>query len=480
MNIQENQQDNTMPIYLTVPSIVILSFISMPAPPLMLGVIALVILRNKELKKLDEKNQTFNQSLKNQQNELRKDYNNLLEKQDFVDDMLSKKDDIQKEADIYAQKFESTKEDMQQEINKYKDKLKSIKEDIYFEYIETDEYEDLTSEEVGNELSILRLEQKELVKDDNALDINIDGTKSHINNLSKKILRSFNNESEQIILKVTEKNIETSRNRLIKSFEQINKLYAKDGIQITTDYLNSKLEEMTLVYNYELKKEQEKEIQRAIKEQMVEEEKVRKEVDNEKKKIEKEEKQFKGEVDKLMKYLQKTDDDIEKTLYADKIRELEEKIGLLEKDKENVLQREQNTRAGFVYIISNIGSFGENIYKIGMTRRLEPMDRIKELSSASVPFSFDVHAMIFSEDAPTLENDLHKAFKDYEVNKVNPRKEFFNVNLDQIESVVKEKYNNTVDFIKAPKFSEYLESFNISEQILKSKDQSVPALENEA
>ena len=91
-----------------------------------------------------------------------------------------------------------------------------------------------------------------------------------------------------------------------------------------------------------------------------------------------------------------------------KIKELEEKIKVLEKDKQNVLERETNTRAGYVYIISNIGSFGKDVYKIGMTRRLEPMDRISELSSASVPFPFDVHALIFSEDAPALENTLHK------------------------------------------------------------------------
>src|SRR5699024_8520882 len=103
------------------------------------------------------------------------------------------------------------------------------------------------------------------------------------------------------------------------------------------------------------------------------------------------------------------------------------KLDALQKDKDNVLQREQNTRAGFVYIISNIGSFGEQVYKIGMTRRLEPMDRIAELSSASVPFPFDVHAMIFSDDAPALETILHQHFDAQRVNRINPRKEFFRI-----------------------------------------------------
>src|SRR5699024_8637380 len=135
-------------------------------------------------------------------------------------------------------------------------------------------------------------------------------------------------------------------------------------------------------------KEQEKEQQKAIKEQMIEEEKVRREIEKQKAKIEKDQTQCTNEINKLMSYMQKSSNDIEKQLYIDKIRELEDKLKDLEKDKATVLEREANARAGFVYVISNVGSFGENIYKIGMTRRLEPMDRIKELSSASVPFEF--------------------------------------------------------------------------------------------
>lgn len=406
-----------------------LAFISFPLPPLLLGVIILINSRKKKLKVLEERYALFES---NQQD---------------VNEILSRKNIIEKE-------IESSKKEL---IN--------LQEDILFEYIETNLYDDLTSEEINNELSLLKLDQKELVKNNDALVINIDAKQSIINNLSKKILRCFNTESDQIIYNVTVKNIDASRNKVIKSFEQINKLFEKSGVALTKEYLNSKLEEMNLSYNFVLKKEQEKEIQKAIKEQMIEEEKVRKEIETEKKKLEKEEKQFKGEVEKLMAYLKKSDSEVEKNLYADKIKELEEKINLLEKDKENILNREQNTRAGFVYIISNVGSFGENIYKIGMTRRLEPMDRVKELSSASVPFSFDVHAMIFSEDAPALETELHKTFRKYEVNKVNPRKEFFNVSLDKIEHVVKDKYSETVDFIKAHKSSEYLESLNVNKQI---------------
>jgi len=157
--------------------------------------------------------------------------------------------------------------------------------------------------------------------------------------------------------------------------------------------------------------------------------------------------------------------EVEKQLYVDKIRELEEKLKLLEKDKENVLEREQNTRAGFVYIISNIGSFGEDVFKIGMTRRLEPMDRIKELGSASVPFNFDVHAIIFSEDAPGLETVLHQTFKAHQVNKVNPRKEFFNIDLKQIEAIVKENHSAVVQFVEVPEAFDYRESMRIANEL---------------
>ena len=193
---------------------------------------------------------------------------------------------------------------------------------------------------------------------------------------------------------------------------------------------------------------------------MVEEEKVRREIEKQKAKIEKEEKQFQNEITKLMSYMQKSTE-AEKQLYIDKIRELEDKLKQVEADKENVLEREQNTRAGYVYVISNIGSFGDNVYKIGMTRRLEPMDRVKELGDASVPFEFDVHAMIFSDDAPALETILHNTFKNKQVNKVNPRKEFFRVKLDEIEKVVKENFNATVTFTKIAEAAQYRESLKL-------------------
>ena len=127
--------------------------------------------------------------------------------------------------------------------------------------------------------------------------------------------------------------------------------------------------------------------------------------------------------------------------------------------------REANQKAGYVYVISNIGAFGNDVYKIGMTRRLNPQDRIDELGGASVPFKFDIHAMIFSDDAPALEAALHRAFENRKVNMANGRKEFFNVTLDEIKKVINANYDKTVDFIDIPPAQQYRESLKLKEKI---------------
>ncbi len=331
------------------------------------------------------------------------------------------------------------------------------------QYIFSD-YNGLTSEECKNKLTLLKNEEQAAIKASTVYKISGTGSKKEQNDNAKQIIRCFNSECDNILLNLSSKNIDASRNKIVKSFETLNKIFAVDGIQITQSLLQFKLDELNLVYAYELKKEQEKEQQKAIKEQMIEEEKVRREIERQKAKLEKDQTQCSNEINKLMGYMQKTQSDVEKQLYIDKIKELEDKLQQLEADKATVLEREANARAGYVYIISNIGSFGENVYKIGMTRRLEPMDRIKELGSASVPFEFDVHAMIFSDDAPALETALHQKFEKQSVNRVNLRKEFFKVSLDEIEAVVKEKYNNTVIFTRVPVAKEYNETLAILQQ----------------
>lgn len=198
-------------------------------------------------------------------------------------------------------------------------------------------------------------------------------------------------------------------------------------------------------YEYYVKKEQEKSEQAALREQMRQEAEERKLLKEERKKIELEEVKYHNEITKIEEQLIDADDEKTAQLNA-RILELQKQLDDVEHKKEDVINR-QNGKAGNVYVISNIGSFGENVFKIGMTRRIDPMERVKELSSASVPFPFDIHSFIFSDDAVALESKLHTNLNENRVNKVNLRKEFFNVTLDELETLV-EGIDSTAEFNK--------------------------------
>jgi len=283
----------------------------------------------------------------------------------------------------------------------------------------------------------------------------------------KLLLRSFNNECDASILKVKFNNIKSIEKKITKAFEILNNLGQRMSIVISADYLNLKLSELYLCYEYQIKKQEEKEEQRRIREQMREEAKVQKEIEEMKAKIEKEEKHFNQAMSSTNELLQKAKTDAERELLRNELTNIQEKLSGIEKDKQDILYREQQTRAGYVYIISNIGSFGENVYKIGVTRRLDPQERVDELGDASVPFYYDVHAMIFSDDAPSLENALHKAFDDRRLNKINLRREFFHVKLEEIEELVKRNFNKPVEFTKLAEAAQYRQSVSVQADFAK-------------
>ena len=189
-----------------------------------------------------------------------------------------------------------------------------------------------------------------------------------------------------------------------------------------------------------------------------------KEIEEARKDIEKEQRHYTNALIKLNKQIESCNE-LEREVLLEKKEEIEKHLSDLDIAIKDIDYREANKRAGYVYVISNIGSFGENIYKIGMTRRLDPMERVDELGDASVPFKFDVHAMIFSDDAPTLEASLHHAFENKKVNMINGRREFFRVTLDEIENVVKANYDKTVEFIKIPQAEQYRESQKLIERL---------------
>ena len=327
-------------------------------------------------------------------------------------------------------------------------------------------YED--SERYEERLKEIKEEQKEMVKCELAVE---HFTKWHINgsykkgeiqmkNTDKLLLRAFNNECDNIIMNVKYSTIANCESKIRKSYEQLNKFVKSHECSITEEYLNLKLEELKLRCDYIRIKQMEREEQQRIREQMKEEERVRKELEAEEKKVEKEEQHFMNELNKLQKRMAKENEENQAKLLK-QIEELQSKLSEISEVKADLMNRRMNNKAGYVYIISNRGSLGENVYKIGTTRRLDPQVRVDELSNASVPFKYDVHAMIFTDDAFELENNLHKIFDDKRVNKVNKHKEFFNVTIDEIEKAVKENFNETVEFNKTILNEEYLLSISL-------------------
>lgn len=360
--------------------------------------------------------------------------------------------------------LEAKKERLEKEIDKRTSKIDALKKEaVFFEDaitfqefgLYTPRYDFVTSEEYKEELDRIRDAQKKLIKNDKAIigatTWTVNGSKSKGNkmiaDMKKLFLRAFNSDCEDVISKVKYNNFDMSLKKIHQSANSIEKLGKSMSLKITQKYIDWKEEELTLAFEYQQKKQEEKEAQKAAKAEMREAARLQKEIEAQRKKIEKEQTHYQTAYEKLLKQLEENPDNADLLI---KKSELENQLKDIDRAIKDIDYREANQRAGYVYIISNIGAFGENVYKIGMTRRLDPQDRVDELGDASVPFNFDVHAMIFSDDAPALETALHKAFEDRKLNMVNTRREFFNVTLDEIKEVVKENFDKTVEFVDVP------------------------------
>jgi hypothetical protein len=301
------------------------------------------------------------------------------------------------------------------------------------------------SAQYQSRLELIREQQKQLIKSGQAVtsvaSITLEGSEKKgqklVNNFIKLVLRAFNGESDAAIAKVKYNNISTQITRITKAFEAINKLAETTYCMISVEYFNSKLEELSLTHEYQEKKQEEIEEQRRIREQMKEEERALREIEKAKLDAEKEELRYQQSLEKARLEIEQATGKQRDKLEA-QILQLTQQLQEAQKNKERAISRAQMTKSGHVYIISNIGAFGEHVYKIGMTRRLDPMDRVNELGDASVPFPFDVHAIIFCQNAPELEKLLHKHFHHRRVNKVNERKEFFKVDIEEIAEAVKQ------------------------------------------
>ncbi|WP_409339380.1 DUF4041 domain-containing protein [Klebsiella sp. K6-243] len=366
----------------------------------------------------------------------------------------------------YAEK-KSIYDELEKAIALYREDVDFVEMGMFEPHFDFD-----TSEEFKEAIKDIRNEQKALLRLKNrsgAIWCGTDWTVHNSRAEGKKMTtrainltaRAFNGECDAAIANCTFKNWSVMHDRIQAAFDKINALNEVNDVHISKEYLRLKLKELDLVHAYKMKKQSEKEEQREIRAQMAEERKAQQEIERAIREAEVEELRAQKALDKARKEMesklaQLTAEQAEK--YQSKIDELRDALTEAELKGQKALSMAQQTKRGHVYIISNMGSFGENVFKIGMTRRLDPQDRVDELGSASVPFLFDVHAMIHSEDAPALENALHQHFDAKRTNLVNRRKEFFNVSLKEIKSAVYELAGNDVDFIETVVAQHYYET----------------------
>jgi hypothetical protein len=297
--------------------------------------------------------------------------------------------------------------------------------------------DDYSHKEAGAELKKVRAKMRDII-DRNAAAVCDYAEAGRKNTAIDFVTDAFMGKVDSILATVKEDNFGTLEQKIKDAFFTVNHNgKAFRDARITNEFLEVRLLELKWACTAQALKEKEKEEQRKIREQIREEEKAARDFEKAQKEAQKEEELLNKAMDKVRKEM-KSASDAEKVEYEAKLRDLEVKWREAEEKNKRALSMAQQTKTGHVYIISNMGSFGEHTVKIGMTRRLDPMDRIYELGDASVPFDFDVHALILSEDAPALESALHKRFGDHRINRVNARKEFFKVTVLDLKLTIEE------------------------------------------
>lgn len=381
--------------------------------------------------------------------------------------------DLEKVKTLYD-KYLKQIEESEEKLNAVKQQITEVEDVVSLQSfgLYTPHYDFMRADDYKARLLEIRARQKDAVREGTAVSGStawaIDGdTKKGgrmVADMQKLLLRAFNAECDDVVEHVKYNNVEISERRITASREAISKLGAMMGISITSVYYGMKLDELHLAFEWQQKKQQEKEEQREARAEMKEAQRLARELEEERRKLEKEQTHYQNALAKINAQLAQATGD-EAAVIEEKKAHIEQQLDKIDTAFKEVDYREANQRAGYVYIISNIGAFGENVYKIGMTRRLDPSDRVDELGDASVPFKFDIHAMIFSDDAPKLEAALHNAFADRKLNFVNQRREFFNVTLDEIKKVVKENFDKSVEFTDTPPAEQYRESLLLREQV---------------
>ena len=385
-----------------------------------------------------------------------RDLQNLRKDGNKITTLLEEKKGALKEIDFLINEQQKAVKDNEcrlQEIMSKIDLYCRLDEFVDYGHFDVPEYLYDTGERFAAEIKVLRERQKKMIKDGSAFvpngyvkltgDKNVD--KKIYNSQWKMIMRVFNIESDLLISKVSPSNFDRTLSQIEKIANNLEKIVIFLGCGISTNYVALKYEECLTQYQYTLKKKEEQDEQKLIRAQMREEAKAEKEYRSALAAAEKDELLYRTLLEKVRKEYSQSKAE-ERSVAQKRIAELELQLEEVATKVQRAKSLAEQTRQGHVYVISNIGSFGKDIYKIGMTRRLDPLDRVKELGDASVPFPFDVHAIIFTDNAPSMETELHRKFSHRRVNAVNLRKEFFQVNLFDIQSAVEEIGGKDVDF----------------------------------
>lgn len=427
-----------------------------------------------EIEELKRENARLQGELNHAQSLLTPEMQDAQKLHNFIEELSSQKLSLEnniKEIESNISYRMSDIESLDSEIKKRQKQIIDLDDDILVQDfgLYRPHYSFANALDYKDKLAEIRAKQKALIKNKDAVtgntDWQVNGSaskgKKMVNDTQKLLLRAFNTECDELISKVKYTNYDASLNRIYKSAEAISKLGTIMNISIKHAYLNLKVEELRLAFEYQQKKQEEKEAQKAARAELREAALLQKEIDAQRKKIAKEQTHYQTAYEHILKQLEQLPND---QALLDKKSELEKQLQDIDKAMKDIDYREANQKAGYVYVISNIGAFGPDVYKIGMTRRLDPQDRVDELGDASVPFNFDVHAMIFSDNAPALEAALHRAFEDKKLNMVNTRREFFHVTLDEIKDVVRKNFDKTVEFVDVPDAEQYRISMKMKEK----------------
>jgi hypothetical protein len=298
--------------------------------------------------------------------------------------------------------------------------------------------EDYSHTSAGEDLKRTRERMRSMIKNKTAADCDYVETNRKETAIDF-ILDAFNGKVETILASVKEDNHGTLSQKIKDAFQTVNANGAAfKNARITDPYLQVRLDELNLACTVQSIKERDKEEQREIKAKLREEEKAAREYEKALREAQKDQETVNKAIEKVKKDLEQASE-AKRLVYEEKLKELELRLKEAEEKNKRAQSMAELTKSGHVYIISNIGSFGDDVLKIGMTRRLEPMDRVDELGDASVPFDFDVHAMIYADDAPALEKELHSIFANHQVNKVNSRKEFFRAGIFEVKNAIEKK-----------------------------------------